>query len=275
MEGVILSLMSAICWALNGTFYKKAVSKVSVFTANFHRTIISSLCFAIIALPEISEIFEIDIKTALVLVLSAVLSFYLGDLLYLSSLKRCPVSIALPLSATYPIYVVILSPIIYRTHFSFIALVSAFLVFLAVVVVYGRKGDINTVGIIFALLAALSWSLAILSLDYLTSKLSVPVIAFSRMLLVLVLLAPLVKSNEIKEKESIIYAGIFAGFLTFVGVYFFISAVNISGSWRVAQPAATSPVFAALFGKIAFGEKIDLRLIVAISLIVISTLLLL
>ncbi len=193
----------------------------------------------------------------------------------MASLKRCPVSVALPLSSTYPIYVVMLSPLIYSTKPTIAAFASALLVFLAVLIVYMRKESASFLGIFFALMAAVAWSIAILSLDYLTAKLPVSLVAFVRMLMCLAMLAPFAKFEELNEKESIIYAGLLGGFLTFIGVFLFISAVNISGSWKVVQPSATSPVISAVMGKAIFKERIDVRLIVSIVLIVLSTLLLL
>ncbi len=275
VEGVIYSLVSAVCWAANGVFYKKAVSKVSTFTANFHRTLVATALFSIPALPVIGEMLGVDVTTMLVLVASAFFSFYLGDSFYMASLKRCPVSVALPVSSTYPIYVVLLSPLIYNTKPTISAFVSALLVFLAVLIVYMRKERVNFLGVFFALMAAVSWSIAILSLDYLTAKLPVSLVAFVRMLMCLAMLAPFAKFEELDERESIIYAGFLGGLLTFIGVFLFISAVNISGSWRVVQPSATSPVISAVMGKVIFKERIDVRLIVSIALIVLSTLLLL
>ncbi len=275
MEGVLYSLIAAICWALNGIFYKKAVEEVSPFSANFHRTIIATLWFGLVALPVVHEVLYLDSLTLAVLIVSAVLSFYMGDSLYFASLKRTPVSIALPVSSTYPIFVVLLNPLFYGVQLTAIPFVSALLVFLSVLIVYGKKDEVRISGVILALSAAMCWALAILSLDYLTLKLSVPTVAFTRMLMTLAMLAPVAKVSELGNKNSFVYAGVLGGTLTFVGVFLFVSAVSISGSWKVAQPSATSPVIAALLGKIVFGEKIDIRTITAISLIVISTLLLL
>ncbi len=272
---ILLSLTAAICWAFNAIAYKKGVEEVSVFTANFHRTLFATLFFMPFALPDIPTS-NFDMTTIAVLILSALLSFYIGDLSYFAALKRSPVSVALPASSTYPIYVVIFSAFIYGAEIRANALISAFLVFLAIYVIYGSKSErISLSGLLFALLAAFSWSFAILTLDFLTARLSVPVIAFTRMLLCLALLSITAKRDEIMNRKSVFYSGIAGGFLSFLGIAVFITAVKLANSWNVVQPSATSPVFSALLGVIILKEKIDYRLAAGIGIIVVAILLLL
>lgn len=275
MIEILLALTAAVCWALNGVAYRKGVAEVSVFTANFHRTLFATLFFLPLALIDLPRT-VIDFNTAIVLVISAILSFYIGDLSYFAALKRAPVSVALPAASTYPIYVVLFSTVIYSVKIQPNTLLSALLVFLAVYIIYGRGGgDFRSSGLFFALLAAFSWSLAILTLDFLTDRLPVSVVAFTRMLLCLILLSFTAKRDEIVKKDSIIYAGVFGGFLSFSGVAVFLTAIKLSSSWSVVQPSATSPVFSAIFGSLLLKEKIDFRLAAGICIIVISIFLLL
>ena len=275
MIEILLSLTAAICWALNGIAYRKGVAEVSAFTANFHRTLFATLFFLPLALFDLPKT-EIDFNTAFVLVISAILSFYIGDLSYFAALKRSPVSVALPASSTYPVYVVLLSTVVYGAKIQLNTFLSAFLVFIAVYVIYGSgKGKFRSSGLFFSLLAAFSWSLAILTLDFLTDRLPVSVVAFTRMLLCLILLSFTVRRDEIKRRDSLIYAGIFGGFLSFAGIAVFLTAIKVSSSWNVVQPSATSPVFSAILGSILLKEKIDFRLAAGIGIIVISILLLL
>lgn len=275
MFEILLSLAAAICWALNGIVYKKGVKGVSVFTANFHRTLFATLYFLPFAVVEMRNT-TIDLQTAIILVISAILSFYIGDLSYFAALKRSPVSIALPASSTYPVYVVLLSTILYGIELRINTLLSALLVFVAVYIIYGKKDEkIVRSGLVFALLAAVSWSLAILTLDFLTARLSMPVIAFTRMLLCLILLSFTVKRVEVQNRDSVLYAGILGGFLSFTGIAIFITAIGVSSSWNVVQPSAASPVFSAVLGAIILKERIDRRVITGIGIIALSISLLL
>ncbi len=274
MLGVLLSLTAAICWAFNGIAYKKGVQSVSIFTANFHRTFFATLYlfpFTVWELPRIS----LDAQTALILVVSAILAFYIGDLSYFASLKKSPVSIALPASSTYPVYVVLLSTVIYGEKLSINTLISAILVVLAVYIIYGSGKKEETSGVFYALLAAFSWALAILTLDLLTDRLPVSVVAFVRLLFCLALLSFTVKTDEIFNKESVIFSGAIGGFFSFLGIMLFITAIKISNSWNVVQPSSSSPVFAAIFSAIFLKEKLKLRLLLGISVVILAILLLL
>ncbi len=278
MNGIIYALIASAGWALNGVVYKVGLRDVTPFTANFHRTLFATtfLGAVTIATGHMSDLLRIDSVTWVVLFASAIFSFYLGDLLYFSSLKSCPLSLALPISSTYPVYVVLISPVLYGVEFRVQNLLSAILVFLAVYVLfYDSKNDGTGRGILFALSAAVSWAFAILSLDFLTSKLPVDVVAFVRMGIALILLTFSVESKEVKNKNSMIFSGFLGGVITSASILLFITAVHISGSWNVAQPSATSPVLGALAGKVAFGEKMDVRTIVSVSLVAVSISLLL
>ena len=278
MEGLALAVLAAFCWGSSGVVYKKGLKGVSEFYGNMLRSIVASLFFfpILVFRDYISELLKIDLFTASILVISAILSFFIGDLLYLYSLKRAPVSIVLPLSATYPIYVVLLSQVIYSVKFNLNLLMASLLTVLAVYAISkSAKGsdEVKSLrGIYFALIAAFFWALAILTIDYLTTKLSVITIAGVRIAFNAAILILIVSSLEGFKIDSnaVKYLGIAGGLLTFVGIYSFIEAVHLAGSWKVTPITASSPVIGALLGKISLKEKIDLNTAVSIILVVFS-----
>ncbi|MET1124714.1 MAG: DMT family transporter [Archaeoglobaceae archaeon] len=269
MKPVILSLLAAVCWAVSGSFYKKALERVSPQAAVFHRSFVAAVLFLITSLDELEEVLRLDAVSLLILVASAFLAFFAGDLLYFYSLRVSDLSVAFPISSTYPIFVVLIS----YTYAGFhpIPLLSAVMVTAAIFILYW-SGRASGAG--YALAAALSWSLAIVSLDYLTARLSTETLAFYRMAIVLPFLAAMA-GGEIRDARSFVFAGLLGGSVSFVGIYLFIDSVRLASSQLVVQPSASSAVFAALIGKVAFKEKVDARLAVALSLCVAATLLLL
>jgi len=283
VEGLILAILAAFCWGSSGVVYKKGLEEVSELYGNMVRSIVASLLFLPILIfgSYIFELVSIDMFTAFILILSAILSFFIGDLLYLYSLKRAPVSIVLPLSATYPIYVVLLSQVIYSVRFNLNLLIASLLTVIAVYAISRsvRKNADNKIkslkGIYFALLAAFFWSLAILTLDYLTTKLSVVTVAGVRMMFNAAILIIIVSGFEGFKINSnaIKYLGIGGGILTFAGIYSFIEAVHLVGSWKVTPITASSPVIGALLGKISLKEKIDIATAISILLVVLGVIL--
>jgi len=279
VEGLVLAIIAAFCWGSSGVVYKKGLKNASEIYGNMVRSIFASLLFLPILIfgGYFFELMSIDLFTVLILIFSAILSFFIGDLLYLSSLKSSPVSIVLPFASTYPIYVVLLSQVIYSVKFNLNLLIAATLTVLAVYII--SKSVRKTTnenkglkGVYFALLAAFFWSLAILTLDYLTTKLSVVTVAGVRMMFNAAILLVIVSSLEgIKiESNAIKYLGIGGGILTFVGILSFIEAVHLVGSWRVSPITASSPVIGALLGKISLKEKIDKPTAISIFLVVLG-----
>ena len=283
MEGVVLAVVAALCWGSSGVVYKKGLEGVSELYGNMVRSIGASLLFLPILIfgNYISELTRIDVFTASILILSAILSFFIGDLLYLYSLKRAPVSIVLPLSATYPVYVVLLSQVIYSVEFNLNLLMASLLTVTAVYTI-GRsvKRAENThnreiksfKGVYTALLAAFFWSLAILTLDYLTTKLSVVTVAGVRMAFnaaILTLIVSRLEGFKINS-NAIKFLGIGGGILTFGGIYSFIEAVHLVGSWKVTPITASSPVIGALLGKVSLKEKIDFYMATSILMVVLG-----
>ncbi len=271
MNPVLLSLTAALCWALSGLFYKKSLEEVGAFTAVLHRTSVATLLFFFASLGKLDEILHLDLISIVVLVASALFAFVIGDVLYFKSLEALPLSVAFPVASTYPVFVVLLASLNEGLNSS--ALVSSILVTSAVFAVYWRGGELKNVHL--ALGAAISWSLAVASLDYLTKLLSTETLAFYRMLMAVPFLAYFANGVEVKSIRSFFFAGLLGGTLSFAGIYLFIDSVRISSSQLVVSPSASSPVIAALLGKFALKEELDARIVVAVALIVVSILLLL
>lgn len=191
--------------------------------------------------------------------------------MYFSFAKRSTVSVSLPLASTYPIHVLILSSIIYKTQITLELVLASFLVLLAVIVVPKESGG-RISGAYLALLAALSWALSMIILDYLTKVMSTVEIAFYRMLLNAALLFSLTRRVKF-SKDAAIFMGVIGGLISAIGILSFVKAVELIGSHRVSPISATSPVIGAVISRIYLKEKLTLRSLFAAFLIFLSVLL--
>jgi DME family drug/metabolite transporter len=271
--GVFFAILSAVSWAVAGSIFKKGLLSTDTFNGNFVRSLFASIFFAPILLLESPyEVFSMDFITLAILILSTLFSFFVGDLLYFASLKRTAVSIALPLASTYPVYVVLLTTVIYSIPFNPFTLLAAIMTVLAVYVI-PKDGSGGTSGFHLALLAAMSWAISIIMLDFLTARLSVITVATLRMALNAAILAAIVAPKLNLDRNAIIYAGLFGGAISVIGIFSFVQAVSMIGSWRTSPIVATSPVIGAAISKVWLGERIDKKTMLAIALVFLSVLL--
>jgi len=267
--GVILAVVSAFCWGSGGVVFKRGLSGISEVEGNLVRSIFVSLYL----FPFVASIGfkSYEPKVVGFLILSTILAFFVGDLLYFSSLKRSAVSVSLPLASTYPIHVMILSSFIYGTKITSELILASVLVLLAVIVIPKESGG-RIGGAYLALLAALSWALSMIILDYLTDVMSTVEIAFYRMALNSALLFAVVRRVRV-TRESLIFMGVVGGLISTVGILSFVKAVELIGSHRVSPISATSPVIGAVVSRIYLKENLTVRSLLAAFLVFLSVLL--
>ncbi|WP_290900061.1 DMT family transporter [Ferroglobus sp.] len=266
--GVILAVIAAFCWGAGGSVFKRGLRGISEIEGNLLRSIFVTIY--IFPAVAISGFRGYGIDVILLLISSAILAFFVGDLLYFASLKKSAVSVSLPLASTYPIHVLILSSFFYGTEVTAELVLSSLLVLLAVVIVPKESGN-GISGAYLALLAALSWALSMIILDYLTKIMSVVEIAFYRMLINSAMLFALVRSVRF-DKESLLFMGVVGGLISAIGILSFVKAVELIGSHRVSPISATSPVIGAVISRIYLKEKLTVRSLTAAFLVFLSVL---
>lgn len=108
MIGGALAILSAFCWAGGAAVYKKGLGYTDIRSGNLLRTSFTALGFIVIMLFE-GKLFEIikslSVELLLILIVSAIFAFFIGDLLYLAALNRSGISKTVPISSTYPLFV--------------------------------------------------------------------------------------------------------------------------------------------------------------------------
>ena len=269
MLGVALALLSSVCWGVGGVVFKVGLKNVNEYSGNLVRSVFASLYL----LPFVIYygIEKITPEILVLLFVSTFFSFFLGDLLYFNALKSSPVSYVLPLSATYPIFVAVMDNIVYGVEITPNIILACFATFAAVVVI-PKEGGKFTLKSLTAVFAAISWAVAIVTLDYLTRYLSPINLAFLRLVINSAMLFALTRRISV-DRNTVVYMGIVGGLLSVTGILSFITAVKIMGSHLVTPVSATSPVTGAIFGKIFLRERITLRHVIAILFVFVSVLL--
>lgn len=270
MYGELLASLSAFCWAAGGILYRKGLETTNVWTGNLIRTAVAAIGFILIMGIQgvLPGVFEFNTEILFWLVFSAFFAFFVGDIFYLEALKRCGVSRALPVSSTYPLFVAILAILIHGYHVSIQVFAGSSLIVLAIYLISEKNEDGDSIlGISFAILAAISWSLSITTIDYLVIYLPVEAVAGFRFVIATLFTTMMVSIKGAKVNLSALkWLGIGGVVALVVGNYAFVEAIRVAGSARVTPISATYPVIAAVLAKSVLREAVTVRIATGIVL---------
>ncbi len=266
--GELLAVLSAFCWAAGGSVYKKGLEYTDAWTGNFMRTSASALGFLIfmIAKGVISKIvLSITPELLFWLVVSGIFAFFVGDLFYMMALERAGVAKVVPISSTYPLFVALWAALFYHTLPNPSIILGSLLIVVAIYLISRQQDEReNKFGILFAVFAAISWSVSISILDYLTFYLPAEAVAGFRFVIVSALLSPFVFGKGTRFSwDAFKWLGIGGMTILMLGNYSLVEAVRIVGSAKVAPISATYPVIATIFARLFLKEDLTIEIITA------------
>lgn len=258
-----MAVFSAFCWATSGAIYKKGLEYTDIWAGNLIRTSTTALGFLVVMIVGgrlIDIISSITPELFFWLVVSAIFAFLVGDTLYLEAIRRAGVAKAVPVSSTYPLFVA-LFVVIYGQVPSINIFAGSILVVFAVYLISEQQNGYDSLGILFALLAALSWSVSISVVDYLAAYLPAEAIAGFRFLIVSLLLSTLMPIKGAKLSwKALKWLGVGGMIVLLLGNYAFVEAIRVIGSAKVAPISAVYPVIAAVFARIVLNEALTIRI---------------
>ncbi|CAD5244925.1 DMT family transporter [Thermococcus camini] len=268
--GVIFALSAALLWAVSSLLARVSMRGISSLSLNVLRLFMGALLYfvvlAIYGLPPLGT------RGFLILVISALIGFTLGDWLFFESIKILGVSRAALLVTPYPILTMLLAHIFLGRPLTLRIGVGAFLIILAVTILMGesREGRLDPRGVLFSAGAQVLWAAAIVMTDWLVTGNNPLVIAGLRIsfgalgaLIFVPKILPDVRGMRPRNWGTVFLVA-FLG--TFLGHCFFTTAIKEAGS-SVATPAAeSSPILAALLAVLFLNEPLTRRLLYAIIL---------
>ncbi|NJE84518.1 DMT family transporter [Thermococcus sp. CX2] len=279
--GVLAALTSAFSWAASTILIKAGMRNKSPVAVNIFRLYIVSVMFAAIFLfnGTLSQIESLSWKLLLVAFLSAQFGFVIGDYFYFNALNLMGVSRTVPITSTYPLWTILWTFLFLGRNISPQVLIGAILVVAAIIVV--RKAEeeehLNPKGFVFALLAPLSWSFAILTMDWLTGSMDVLTLAGIRMMFAAIgvsLFLPRYGSElrEITKREATLLIGAAISGLM-LGQYLFVYSVNLVGSQIAAPVSAINPIIASALAILLLKEPPNKKIIEGLVLAVLGVIL--
>ncbi|ASJ00722.1 DMT family transporter [Thermococcus gorgonarius] len=279
--GVVAALASAFCWATATILVKVGMRSKSPVAVNVIRLYLVSLMYLTVLIPtgRVMEIINSSLLYLAVAFISAQFGFVIGDYFYFNALHRMGVSRTVPITSTYPLWTVLWASIFLGRRIGLEVYLGALLIVLAIIIV--RKAEeeehADPRGFIYALLAPVSWSIAITMMDWLTGHFNSLTLAGLRMFsgaIGVSVFLPAYKDEILNTnlRELAVLAGAaFSGL--FLGQFLFVYSTQSVGSQVSAPVSAINPLLTSLMAVIFLKETPNRRIFEGLALAIVGILL--
>ena len=290
MIGELAALGAAISWTVSALFYGKALQQARPISANIIRLTLtgSILLLFLIILGKLTFLTGLPSGIVVISAASGIIGLCLGDTLYMVSLSRIGVARAVPITCVYPLFSLVWS-------FFLIGEPITWAVVLGAVVIVGgiwflgqstHAGEVDTkkkplvVGMVFALLTAILWSISIAMMDIavretpdLNHALAINTMRVVAIAAFFFAASPLLdrKLTFLKVPRKTVMALVAGGIVALGLGWFFLaySFVEIAQS-RAVPISSTTPLFSTLASVFLLREKVTVRTAVGSIMIVVG-----
>jgi DME family drug/metabolite transporter len=301
--GEIIALGSAFAFGISNVFFRKVEGIYPPLVINLTRTSLGTIIFLILIIinNNESEIYFIlnNLTILFLLIISGLFGQAIGDTIYYYSQKYVGVSIALPISLSFPIWTSLYALILLNQYLTLNSALALFLILIGILIfsrnnnrnsinlIENEKGNLSSkdndnknlgiiyLGIILAIISANSWALGAISADLAFNEFMYDtnvgnVIRFFPAILFMLILIPLTNSNvNMRDKGSksifkisnITYLMLGSIIGTVVGAFLYLEGINLLGSAKASIFYSTSPLFATPLAVLFLGEKLSKKII--------------
>ncbi len=268
-KGSLLAVISAFCWAAGASVYKKALESTDPWSGNLMRTGFAAIGFFLIMVVKGTfshAVTSLTVSLFFWIIFSAFFAFFLGDLLFLTAIKKAGVSRTVPVSSTYPLFVTVWAFIVYGRPVSVFVVLGTLFIVVAIKLISeeekGEKSNTLSGGVLLAISAAVCWSISVVVLDYLVVVLPTEAVAGFRFFITFLLTAAVVSTRQFNyDKNVLFWIGIGGfGILVFSN-YIFLEAIRMAGSTKAAPISAVYPVISVVLAALFLKEKITVKIV--------------
>ena len=279
--GVMLSLLSAFGWGISSILLKISMKDKSAITVNIVRLYIIAVVYAVFFMinGNWKEVLNLTPLQLMVAFISAQFGFVIGDYFFFNAMKIMGVSRTVPITSSYPLWAILWAYLFLGRNISMQIIFGAFLIVLAIIIV--RQGEIeehvNMKGFVFALLAPLSWSFAIITMEWLSAQISPFTLTGLRIMFAALGISVFLGKHKseiraITKRELMALTG--AAFLgLFIGQYSFVKAVSLVGSPIAAPITAVNPIISATLAILILREPPNSKILTGLVMAVIGVIL--
>jgi DME family drug/metabolite transporter len=273
MIGELLTILSAVIWALSSVFYKVGLKSMKPVTVNTIRPLFALLfLLGVLGVSgDFSAIVELSSREVLYIFLATLFGLIIGDLLYLFGLRSIGIARAQPLSNTYPLFTIVLASLFLNEPTTIRVVIGAMLIVCAIFLLSEKSLDFDIrKGIFFALGAAFFWSASMIVMKYAAASISPLVFSTVRMGIFASILLPYTLRYEKREFFKItrdwIIVGLGAILDLGLGILLFLKSLTYIDVSRAAPLNGVAPIFAVVFATLLANEKLTPRIILGVAL---------
>lgn len=166
-KGIVLAIITAVMWGVMGIFVRDLSSyKFSNIEISFFRCALAGIAYFIFLLFTKPSALKINIKGLFICFLYGAIAYSISFVSYSVSVSRIPVGVATVLMFMSPIWVAILSTILFREKLEKTKIVTIFICFIGAILVANLIGQgnikLDAIGILAGIVNGIGVALQIL-----------------------------------------------------------------------------------------------------------------
>jgi len=280
LSGELAALGAALVWAAGGLMLKPLSARFHPLFLNEIRCITAAFCFAafLLATGEFASAWQVPIRSGAIAIAGTLIGLGVGESFFVLSLRYIDLARAYPVSVCgYPLITLALAFFFLHEEVSGLTLLGIVLVIGGLYLVAYPQGPLlagfspassrEKTGLLFVLLAVLTWGVATVAVKLGTQGLSLSVANFVRLSGAAVLLAPFAFFRRVNVTvkngawRSLALA-IANGALTFgAGGVLFLLALQKSGAALTSVLSSTSSLFLLPMAVLILKERVTPKLV--------------
>jgi len=289
MEGELLLLSAAFCWALGASIYKRSLSNVSPLTLNLFRSSSAAMFIFLMLLlsQSLNHMSELSLSLAGLVCFTSLVTWGLGDTLYFLGLKLIGVGRTVPMTYSYPLFVLPISILLLGEPLTIQIVIGTIYVVIGVWVMTGEaREEIRSLrdsklGVMASLGAAACWAFGITCFKMVLAYLDPIFLSFLRLIFLipfLGILSLMSSRNRLCIKQlSKLDIGLMAlGGVIAIGIGDTIYLVGLDMTQaNIAAPlGSTTPLFSTALALILLKERLSSKTVAAALIITLGVILL-
>jgi drug/metabolite transporter (DMT)-like permease len=276
--GLSAAFLTAICWTLSASIYKKGEVFAGSLTGGLARGWLS-LAFLMALAWTLRENPLSNVTTELLLLtlVSTVTGLIASDTLYIYTIRRIGLSCAVPIASTSLVFSAFINWLALGIELTLPILMGTMLIMLGIWFISADSNLLRAdpIGLALAVLGAVLWSVSVYFLTLISYTHSSLGVNFWRVLWLALFSVPSVTYHTIKDSDRgiklLLFMGLGGVLALGLGWWSFTYALQTVGPERTVPIAFLSTIFSILVGKRVFKERAGLRKFVGVALAFLGT----